>query len=421
MESDKKIRQNDFRKDGSKQYVGEGSRGRVMIISSGKSEYAQMSEYAAPHYRIQKKLPGKGSGLLRIAFFSDMHNACTPEEQEVLLGLLDKEKPALVLCGGDMIMAKRFQPAEEVTGNAIRFLTAVAEKYPLYCATGNHEYRATLYPDLYPGYREAFQEPLREAGAIFLENEKGTIALRARAKKASACITSKNQAEAAGIKQNAGNQVSSGQDTIHHTEDVFSNQGEPAHTGKPGSGDLRIPVSIFGYDMDKYYYHRFIHRAPPLSEVNAAIDRPDPDRLNILLAHNPLQMQVWQTWGADLVLCGHYHGGVMRIGRHHGLISPDLRIFPGNAYGMFPDRRFESICKKLQDSKIGSIGKQLQDSKIGSVCRGLPSCSISYSSRDTRPGTVIVTSGIGGHSLPRINNPREIVFIDVLINEAGSK
>ena len=73
-----------------------------------------------------------------------------------------------------------------------------------------------------------------------------------------------------------------------------------------------------------------------------------------------------------MTLCGHYHGGMVRFGRHHGLISPDFRLFPGNAYGLF--RRGKS--------------------------------------------NVLVSSGCREHTIPlRIHNPREIVVIDFYLNE----
>lgn len=50
--------------------------------------------------------------------------------------------------------------------------------------------------------------------------------------------------------------------------------------------------------------------------------RPDPEKYNILLAHNPIYFDIYQKWGADLVLSGHLHGGIIRLPFVGGLLSP---------------------------------------------------------------------------------------------------
>ena len=46
------------------------------------------------------------------------------------------------------------------------------------------------------------------------------------------------------------------------------------------------------------------------------------------MAHNPVYMEAYKKWGADLVLCGHLHGGIVRIPWLGGVISPQFRLFP---------------------------------------------------------------------------------------------
>lgn len=48
----------------------------------------------------------------------------------------------------------------------------------------------------------------------------------------------------------------------------------------------------------------------------------------ILLAHNPFLMDTYAEWGADLVLCGHVHGGLVRLPLVGGLLSPERKFFP---------------------------------------------------------------------------------------------
>ena len=48
----------------------------------------------------------------------------------------------------------------------------------------------------------------------------------------------------------------------------------------------------------------------------------------ILLAHNPAYMDAYKSWGADLILSGHLHGGIVRIPGLGGLITPQAFLFP---------------------------------------------------------------------------------------------
>ena len=74
-----------------------------------------------------------------------------------------------------------------------------------------------------------------------------------------------------------------------------------------------------------------------------------------------------------MTLCGHYHGGVWRFGKHRGLISPDFRLFP-RAHGLFR--------------------------------------------KDGR--NVIISAGLGEHTIPvRIHNPRELVILELSVKENG--
>lgn len=67
---------------------------------------------------------------------------------------------------------------------------------------------------------------------------------------------------------------------------------------------------------------------------------------NILLAHNPIFFEAYSTWGADLVLAGHIHGGVICIPGVGGILSPDVTFFPQYYAG-----RYEKEGKQMVVSR----------------------------------------------------------------------
>ena len=70
--------------------------------------------------------------------------------------------------------------------------------------------------------------------------------------------------------------------------------------------------------------------------VEKTLPKADTDKFNILLAHTPIFVKQYNKWGADLVLAGHMHGGVIRIPIIEvGLLSPERKIFPKYDAGKF--------------------------------------------------------------------------------------
>ena len=65
---------------------------------------------------------------------------------------------------------------------------------------------------------------------------------------------------------------------------------------------------------------------------NAPISK---NEFNILLAHNPNQIDIYSKWGADLTLSGHIHGGMVRLPIVGGIFSPDTFLFPKFSKGKY--------------------------------------------------------------------------------------
>ena len=94
----------------------------------------------------------------------------------------------------------------------------------------------------------------------------------------------------------------------------------------------------------------------------------DESKYNILLAHNPEYFKKYAAWGADLVVSGHVHGGIMRLPFIGGVIAPSFRLFPKYSGGQ-------------------------------------------YQSGDT---IMLLSTGLGSHTLPfRIFNPGQLVVLEL--------
>ena len=134
------------------------------------------------------------------------------------------------------------------------------------------------------------------------------------------------------------------------------------------------PVRIGGYEG----YYRTPHMDSADPEVQSASWRffkefEDTDRFKLLLDHIPTNWLDWEyreNTPVDLVLSGHYHGGVVRIPiLGQGLYAPYVGWFPKYTKGCFEGA--EATC--------------------------------------------ILTTGLAGaHGFPRLFNPPEIVTVDVV-------
>lgn len=70
----------------------------------------------------------------------------------------------------------------------------------------------------------------------------------------------------------------------------------------------------------------------------------------VLLAHSPLGFSAYAEWGADVVLSGHVHGGIVRIGEI-GLLSPERKFLPRYTKGIFK----ENGCSMIVSAGIGKF------------------------------------------------------------------
>lgn len=167
----------------------------------------------------------------------------------------------------------------------VAFLGELAKKYPICYGNGNHEHRLKLYPETYGTMAQELAEEFRKIGLKPLVNEKVLLE--------------------------------------------------------------EYGVSVYGLEIEREYYKRF--KTPPMTAeyVTKELGNPEKNTFNVLLAHNPLYFEQYAKWGADLVLSGHVHGGIVRVpiwGK--GIISPSLRLFPKYDGGVFTFEKTKMILSR---------------------------------------------------------------------------
>lgn len=216
----------------------------------------------------------------RIIFLSDLHNKEYGVENERLLQAIEEQKPDLILIGGDMISAK---PGASFQKGA-QFIIKCAEKYPVYYALGNHEYRARIYPDVYDTMYPDYMESLKGRHITFLDNESCTLE--------------------------------------------------------------QFGVRLTGLSIDRKYYKRFMKRKLKEGYLQETVGKADASFFQILSAHNPDYFPDYAAWAPELVLAGHVHGGVVRIPGIGGVLSPAMKLFPHYDGGLYKEAESSMVISR---------------------------------------------------------------------------
>ena len=116
-------------------------------------------------------------------------------------------------------------------------------------------------------------------------------------------------------------------------------------------------INLYGLYFDLKYY-RAIHSGYTketyfsCEDVRNSLGECNKDEYNILLAHNPLFFDSYVKWGADLILSGHIHGGIVRLPYIGGLLSPERKFFPKYSHGQYDKRESSIIVNRGLGTKI---------------------------------------------------------------------
>nr|WP_300306611.1 metallophosphoesterase [uncultured Anaerostipes sp.] len=223
-------------------------------------------------YEIQSSKIPEAFDGFRIVFLTDLHCHEFGEDNEKLIEMVKECRPQMILAGGDMLISRE----EKSTEVPLKLMKQLAEKYPVYYADGNHELRLMRNEEIFGVKYKEYIHELKEYGVWHMSNE-----------------------------------------TV-----ILEQEGQFIH--------------LTAMDLEPEFYHKF--RIPEMKQedMELAVGRAVRGRFQILLAHNPNYFRTYARWGADLVLAGHFHGGMVRIPKaDRGVISPQFQLFPKYDAGEF--------------------------------------------------------------------------------------
>lgn len=168
---------------------------------------------------------------------------------------------------------------------AINFLRELSRDYPIYYGNGNHEHRMKLYPKTYGDMAGEYAQALKELGIEPLVNSRTVL--------------------------------------------------------------TEYGISVFGLEIGREFYRRFRILEMPEVYMTIVLGQASEDGFTVLLAHNPDYFHQYAAWGADLVLSGHVHGGVVRVPFfNRGVLSPGLRLFPKYDGGIFKEGKSTMVLSR---------------------------------------------------------------------------
>lgn len=231
-----------------------------------------------------KKIPLEFDGF-KIVQITDLHNEVFGDSNKELINKIDEINPDMVVLTGDLIIGN----GESYTDN-LDFLKKISDKYDTYSVLGNHEQEAMV--DKYSNYYEEYFERLENLNITHLNNENIRVY----------------------------------------------------------KGDSHI--NIYGLVLPLKYYPNALECFKKIVKdvdselLKDVLGEAKKNQFNILLAHNPLFFDDYAKWDMDLVFSGHIHGGMIRIPRLGGLLSPTRRLFPKYDWGKFDVNESTLILSK---------------------------------------------------------------------------
>ncbi|GAQ24937.1 phosphoesterase [Tepidanaerobacter syntrophicus] len=244
----------------------------IFVFLYVEANWLQVSDYTIVSPKIPKEFEG-----FRIVQLSDLHSKEFGKNNELLIQKIKAQNPDIIVATGDMLSSG--DDRGEVFYDLARELV---KNYDVYYIKGNHE-QITEFKAQEVGseWFKSYIDSLKELGVIVLENEKVSL------KKDDASIN------------------------------LYG-----------------LETSLLLY-RGRYSSNYNGEKSIDVPSIEKKLGRCEREKYNILLTHNPAYFQIYSQWGADLVLSGHVHGGIVRLPLLGGLLSPDATFFPKYDAGEF--------------------------------------------------------------------------------------
>ena len=103
-----------------------------------------------------------------------------------------------------------------------------------------------------------------------------------------------------------------------------------------------LRIMLTGLELPMETYEKFRHMDVCGEDVARQVGTASEGYFHILMAHNPVYFSGYKEWGADLVLSGHLHGGIVRIPGWRGCITPQAFPFPKYSGEMTTEKNIRS-------------------------------------------------------------------------------
>lgn len=172
----------------------------------------------------------------------------------------------------------------------LRLFEKLTERYPVICGNGNHENRMCWQTEVYGKQYEEYRDSLKNMGVKVLEN----------------------------------------------TTELFGQD-----------------LAVTGIDLEYPYYKKFHREDLTREHIEKKVGKAERKQFQILLCHSPLYFRGCKSWGADLTLSGHFHGGTIRLPVLGGGMTPQFQFFNPYCAGTFEeDGRYMIVSRGLGTHSI---------------------------------------------------------------------
>lgn len=224
----------------------------------------ELHSFRVTHYVAHSSKLQKLKKDKKMVVLSDLHNHVYGVKNQKLVDAIRNIQPDIIIIAGDMIIGD-LQSSYQTTFD---FVAQLPDICPVYYTNGNHEQRFKEKSKQAEESYQEYQKELEAYGVVFLNNDSKKIYLD------------------------------------------------------------NIPIIITGIELPLSDYCRGKGKPFSLSEVKQRIGIANTDYYNLLVSHSPTFTATYKEWGADMVVSGHLHGGIIRIPGFRGVITPQAHLFP---------------------------------------------------------------------------------------------